>query len=175
MTRSLRVAVGAIGCGLIVAWIVLVPLRAHAATRHVTPPSVATPTCSAGQLRLDRVGGQGFTSHREWDFILRNISSHTCKLAGFPKIKFLDGSAMPISYAVVHHGATNGVVVLHTFKRAKFAFVFTVAGPCIPHSFNAFGLRVTPPGASGNLVWFAGSTGVCNISGSSASVTAVSP
>jgi hypothetical protein len=174
MTRSLRTAMGVIGCGLLVAWLVLMPLGAHAAPRVRSAP-FATPTCSAGQLRLDKVGGQGFTSHREWDFILRNVSPHTCKLAGFPKVKFLDANAMPISYSVVHHGASNGTVVLHTWKRAKFSFVFAVAGPCIPHSFNAFGLRVTPPGASGSLVWFAGSTGVCNISGSSASVTAVAP
>lgn len=175
LSRSRAIAAIVLAVGLPLAWLVLVPLRAHAASQVVPPPPLTTPTCSVSQLRLDKIGGQGFTGHREWDFALRNVSSHTCKLAGFPKIKLLDKNANPITYKIVHHGPSNGAVVLHTWKRAKFAFVFTVSGPCIPHSFNAFGLRVTPPGASHSLVWYAGSFGVCNISGSQASVTAVGP
>jgi hypothetical protein len=169
-------AVTLLGCGLLAAWIVLTPLGAHAASRAVIPPPLAMPTCSASQLRLDKIGGQGFTSHREWDFALRNISSHTCKLAGFPTVKLLDKNANPINVKVVHHGSSNGAVVLHTWHRAKFSFVFAVAGPCIPHFFSAYGLRVKPPGASGGLVFYAGRFDVCNVNpGGHPTVTAVAP
>ena len=175
--RLSRIGIAGLGVlcgGLLAAWLVLFPIGAHATPRRITPP-MAPPTCSVAQLRVDKAGGQGFTSHREWDFVLRNVSPNTCRLAGFPKIKLLDKNAKPINYKVVHNGTSNGVVVLHTWQRAKFAFVFTVAGPCIPHTFNAYGLRVTPPGASGGLTWYAGSFGVCNITGASANVSAVAP
>lgn len=151
-----------LACLLVLAGLVAVPLGADAASRYATPPPLALPNCASSQLRLDRIGGQGFTGHREWDFALRNVTSHACKLSGFPGIKLLDKNAKPFGVSVVHHGSTAGLVVLHTWQRVKFAFVYTDKGPCIPHFFTAYGLRVTPPGTTGGLVFYAGSFGVCS-------------
>lgn len=132
----------------------------------------STPICSPANLRLDRIGRQGFTSHREWDFALRNVGASTCHLKGFPGIDLLDASAKRMHFTVTRHGSgPTPTIVLHAWKRAFFAFVYTVSGPCA-HGRTAFGLQVIPPGTHSRLVFYAGAFGVC--SPSKPSVTSVS-
>lgn len=133
-----------------------------------------TPVCSASSLRLDKTGGQGFTSHREWDFLLRNVTSHTCHLRGYPGITLLNVHATSTGVSAVHNPTVNVTTrTLGPWGGVSFKFVFTVSGPCA-HSFKAYGLRVTPPGASGHLGYYAGPFGVCSVSiGGHPTVTAV--
>jgi Protein of unknown function (DUF4232) len=66
-----------------------------------TPTSTTSPTgskpCTAADLALSFLGGQGATGHGELGFELRNISSSTCHTYGYPGVLFLDraGKALP--------------------------------------------------------------------------------
>ncbi len=136
---------------------------------------VSHPVCAPSSLRLDKVGGQGFTSHREWNFALRNVGTVTCKLAGFPGVAWVDAGAHTIAGSTDRHGSSHGTVTLAPFHRAFFNYVFVVAGPCIPHDFTAYGIQVIAPGTHHRLVWYAGSTQVCSPSlGGNPEVSAVS-
>jgi hypothetical protein len=114
--------------------------------------SAATPRCLTSSLRLDFVRGQGFTSHRAWDFALRNTGSATCQLRGYPGVALLDRHARVEGPSVVRRGAPVQTVVLAPWRRAFFTFVFTVAGPC-PSGVRASGLQVFPPNARRALRW----------------------
>jgi hypothetical protein len=115
--------------------------------------SGATPRCSTGFLRLDFVRGQGFTSHRAWDFALRNTGPVTCHLRGYPGVALLDSHAITEGPVVVRRSAPVHTVVLTPWKRAFFTFVFTVAAPC-PSGVHASGLQVFPPNAIRALRWY---------------------
>jgi hypothetical protein len=135
-----------------------------------------TPVCSATNLRLDKFGpGQGFTSHRQWDFALRNVSSQTCHLRGYPGVTLLNVSAASTGVSAAHHTTVPvTTVTLGPWKRAFFSFVYVTSGPCVPHFFTAYGLRVTPPGTHGHLGYYAGRFQVCSVSvGGRPTVTAV--
>lgn len=161
-----RAALAAAAIAAVVAVAIAAPVGARPA---------ATPVCSASSLRLDKVGGQGFTSHREWDFALRNVTSQTCHLRGYPGVLLLNANAASTGVSAVHHTTPVTTVTLGPWKRAFFKFVYTVSGPCLPHFFKAYGLRVTPPGASGRLGYYAGRFDVCSVSvGGHPTVTAVS-
>jgi hypothetical protein len=114
--------------------------------------SSATPRCSTSSLRLDFVRGQGFTSHRAWDFALRNTGPTTCHLRGYPGVALLDSHARVEGPSVVRRSASVQTVVLSPWKRAFFTFVFTVAAPC-PSGVHASGLQVFPPNARRALRW----------------------
>jgi Protein of unknown function (DUF4232) len=121
------------------------------------------PRCATSNLRLDFVGGQGFTSHRAWDFGLRNVGSTTCHLKGYPGVGLLDAHARPISVTVVRNTAFPVKnVVLHPWQRAYFSFVYVISGPCLPHFFSAYGLQVFPPNSAARLVYYAGRFDVCD-------------
>jgi Protein of unknown function (DUF4232) len=138
----------------------------------------STPRCATSNLRLDRVGTQGFTSHREWTFALRNVGPVTCHLKGYPGVGYLDGSANHINVNVARkHPASHPNVVLHPWKRAFFRFVWVIGGVC-PHSFNASGVEVFPPNSVAQLVFYSGNFNVCapgHPGGNSGTVDAVTP
>jgi Protein of unknown function (DUF4232) len=136
----------------------------------------STPQCATSSLRLDRIGGQGFTSHQEWDFALRNVSPKTCHLKGYPRVVLLDKGARPISVHVDHHPGAQQTVVLHAWQRAFVSFVYVVSGPCIPHFFSAYGLALFPPGSGQRLVFYKGRFDVCSPSvGGNPTVSPVLP
>lgn len=53
--------------------------------------------CTASDLALSYLGGQGATGHGELGFALKNTGSGACATGGYPGIQFLagDGSALP--------------------------------------------------------------------------------
>jgi hypothetical protein len=115
--------------------------------------SGGTPRCSTTFLRLDFVRGQGFTSHRAWDFALRNTGPTTCHLRGYPGVSLLDSHARMEGPSVVRRSASVQTVVLKPWQRSYFTFVFTVAAPC-PSGVNASGLQVFPPNSTTALRWY---------------------
>jgi hypothetical protein len=159
-----------VGLLTLVALVLLAVLAPH--TQASGPPP-----CPTATLRLDRVGGQGFTSHRQWDFAVRNVSAESCRLRGYPAASWLDARARVISGRVDHHasGSPLRTVLLQPWARAYFSFVFVTGAVCAPHRFSAYGLRISPPGSHGHLVYYAGPTDVCAPSrGGPPSITAVS-
>jgi hypothetical protein len=123
--------------------------------------AIATPICAPSALRLDQKGGQGFTSHRELVLALRNVTGHTCHLKGYPGVAALDAHAAVLSPTATRVPASKPTIVLHTWQRAFFRVVYTVGGPCVPHTVTAFGLQVIPPGDTGHLVLYLGPTSLC--------------
>lgn len=74
------------------------------ATTQTTPATTQTSTtspsnstaCTAADLALSFLGGQGATGHGELGFELRNISSSTCHTYGYPGVLFLDRAGKPL-------------------------------------------------------------------------------
>jgi len=70
-------------------------------TPATTPTSTSSPSnstaCTASDLAVSFLGGQGATGHGELGFELRNISNSTCHTYGYPGVQFLDraGKALP--------------------------------------------------------------------------------
>lgn len=114
--------------------------------------SGGAPRCLTAFLRLDLVRRTGFTSHRAWDFALRNTGPVTCHLRGYPGVALLDSRAMVEGPSVVRRTAAVHTVVLKPWNRTFFTFVFAVAAPC-PSGVNASGLQVFPPNSRSALRW----------------------
>jgi hypothetical protein len=133
--------------------------------------AASTPACSTSNLRLDKIGENDFTSHRGWDFAVRNVGPRTCRLKGYPAVRLLDSKANGMPTRIVHFGGPAHTVVLVPWHRAFFSTTFAVSGPC-PAAVFAYGMRFVPPGASSALVWYAGRFDLC---GPGPAVVSVSP
>lgn len=139
----------------------------HAADARAT----LTPGCSASSLRLDKIGENDYTSHRGWIFALRNVGSRTCQMKGYPAVHLLDAEGRAMATTLVHFGGPARAVDLAPWRRAFFATVYAVSGPC-PRAVVAFGMGITPPRAVSRLVWYAGRFDLC---GPGPAVVSVSP
>jgi hypothetical protein len=122
--------------------------------------AASVPTCSTSNLRLDKIGENDFTSHRGWDFALRNVGSRTCHLRGYPSVGLLNATARPLPTHIGHFGGPPHTVVLAPWHRAFFSITFAVSGPC-PAAVFAYGMAITPPATSRRLVWYAGRFDLC--------------
>lgn len=120
----------------------------------------STPRCSTSNLRVDKVGEDDFTSHRSWDFALRNVGSTTCHLNGYPGVGLLDSGARFMHTTVGHVAGPPHNVVLHPWHRAFFSFTFATSGPCAQAVF-AYGVQIIPRNALQRLVWYAGKFDLC--------------
>ncbi|HSO98227.1 MAG TPA: DUF4232 domain-containing protein [Solirubrobacteraceae bacterium] len=143
--------------------VALICAFAVSAVAFVIPGSglaASTPVCSTANLRLDKIGENDFTSHRGWNFALRNVGSRTCHLKGFPAVRLLDANAQPMPTRMGHFGGRPHTVVLAPFHRGFFSVTFAVSGPCSKAVF-ANGMAIVPPKASPRLVWYAGRFDLC--------------
>ncbi len=145
-----RTAIGA--CGALLA----------AAALSVPAASSASQTagCATRSLRLDKIGENDFTSHRGWDFALRNVGTVSCRLKGYPAARLLGSAAQPMATRESHFGGPARAVVLAPWHRAFFSITFAVSGPC-PAAVFAYGMRIVPPATSSGLVWYAGRFDLC--------------
>jgi hypothetical protein len=70
-----------------------------------------------------------------------------------------------VIYGPVSIGSVTGFpmrnVVLRPWQRAFFTFTYVASGPCRPHFFNAYGLKIVPPGTKRRLVLFRGRFDLC--------------
>ncbi|HEV3388239.1 MAG TPA: DUF4232 domain-containing protein [Solirubrobacteraceae bacterium] len=142
------------------------------ALAHSTKARAAfTPTCAASSLRLDKIGESDYPSHRGWIFALRNVGSRTCQMKGYPAVQLLDAGARVTPTTIVHFGGPAHPVVLAPWRRAFFATVYAVSGPCSAAVY-AYGMGITPPRAASRLVWYAGRFDLC---GPGPAVVSISP
>lgn len=129
----------------------------------IAPPSgfgASTPRCAVANLRVDRIGTEGFTSHASWDMALRNVGSTACHLKGFPGVALLDNGARFMPTTVDHRFGPPRTVVLRPWQRGFFSFTYVTNGPCSRAVF-AYGIQIIAPTALQRLVWYAGRFGLC--------------
>jgi hypothetical protein len=141
----------------------VVVLTCAAVPAFGSAPSTATVgRCLTGHLRLSFVRSEGATSHRFWDFALRNVGPGKCRLQGYPGVGLLDKRGRLIDVGVEREDAARPSVVLGVGRRAFFSYV--VSGPCLPHFFSAYGVQVIPPNRTHRLVLHSGRFDVCSVS-----------
>jgi hypothetical protein len=133
--------------------------------------AAAVPICSTANLRLDKIGESDFTSHRGWNFALRNVGPRTCRLRGYPSVQLLSATAQPLPTDMGHFGGPAHNVVLAPWHRAFFSVTFAVSAPCSAAVF-ANGMAITPPTGAPRLVWYAGRFDLC---GPSPALVNISP
>lgn len=85
-------------------------------------------------------------------------------MRGYPGVGLLDAHGRLIAINVVRiSGFPRPTVTLAAGRSAYFSFGYASGGPCVPHTFNAFGIEVYPPDDYGRLLLDAhGAFNVCD-------------
>jgi hypothetical protein len=150
---GLRVTAGGLPAMLAVVIAMLVPAEALGrSSRHRSGGGLTTfaiPSaqahCSTAHLRLSSVRILGALGHRIWELALKNTGTVTCTLRGYPLVKLLNRQQQPTVRSAHASGFPVGVVTLSPWQRGFFTLSYAAAGPCLPHFFTAYGLKVFPP------------------------------
>jgi hypothetical protein len=131
---------------------------------HMSQSSATTsvPRCLTGHLRLSFARGEAATSHRFWDFSLRNVGPGKCRLQGYPGVGLLNKAGKLIAVNVEREGGPTPSVIVSVGQRAYFSFSYVVSGPCIPHFFTAYGLQIIPPNRTHRLIYHSGRIDICS-------------
>lgn len=117
------------------------PTKSSTATATAPTPSTAIapgpPRCTAANLKLSYLGGQGATGHGALGFALTNTRAGKCHTYGYPGIQFLSASGTPLP--------TRAVRTTRDFFGSAPAVALTLK-PGVSASFR---LGVTHQGAGG--------------------------
>lgn len=126
-----------------------------------TPTSTTSPTgsepCTAADLALSFLGGQGATGHGELGFELRNISNSTCHTYGYPGVLFLDraGKALPTDSTRTTHDFFGSVpenkLEVAPGQSVSFRLGVTHGAASPVGCTTAYGLQVIPPDDTATL------------------------
>lgn len=126
-----------------------------------TPTSTSSPTgtkpCTAADLALSFLGGQGATGHGELGFELRNISSSTCHTYGYPGVLFLDraGKALPTDSTRTTQDFFGSVPAkkldVAPGQSVSFRLGVTHGAASPVGCTTAYGLQVIPPDDTATL------------------------
>jgi hypothetical protein len=113
---------------------------------------------------LDTNGAAG---GRGVDVALKNVGSTTCELHAFPGVGLLNsqGHLLASVNVVRATGFPTPVVAVAPGHSGYFTFFYESGGPCIPHTFNAYGLEIYPPNDFTALKLHFGTFNVCNVAG----------
>lgn len=133
---------------------------------RLAPARCTAPTASAcvtSHLRLAFQRGLGSLGHRELDLSLRNAGSAACTLRGYPRVWLLDQRGGVLAAAKHAPGFAVRSVTLGRGQRGFFTVIYAASGPCLPHYFVAYGLKVTPPGGTGSWRLHRGRLDVCSV------------
>ena len=131
-------------------------------TRRPRPPtSTSAPSsstaCTAADLALSFLGGQGATGHGELGFELRNISSSTCHTYGYPGVLFLDraGKALPTDSTRTTQDFFGSVpekkLDVAPGQSVSFRLGVTHGAASPVGCTTAYGLQVIPPDDTATL------------------------
>ena len=126
-----------------------------------TPTSTSSPTgstaCTAADLTLSFLGGQGATGHGELGFALRNTSGSTCHTYGYPGVLFLDraGKALPTDSTRTTQdffgSAPERKLVVAPGQTVSFRLGVTHGAASPVGCTTAYGLQVIPPDDTATL------------------------
>jgi hypothetical protein len=132
-------------------------------TTQTTPTATSTSSpssstaCTAADLALSFLGGQGATGHGELGFELRNISSSTCHTYGYPGILFLDraGKALPTDSTRTTQDFFGSVpekkLDVAPGQSVSFRLGVTHGAASPVGCTTAYGLQVIPPDDTATL------------------------
>jgi hypothetical protein len=130
-------------------------------TPATTPTSTSSPTnstaCTASELALSFLGGQGATGHGELGFELRNISNSTCHTYGYPGVQFLDraGKALPTDSTRTTQDFFGSVpekqLTVEPGQSVSFRLGVTHGAASPVGCTTAYGLQVIPPDDTATL------------------------
>jgi hypothetical protein len=153
----LRAALAALACG-----------SAAAAALLAAPAASfgSVPQCRTTQLHASYVGSDGAAGSEGIEVALTNVSATTCTMQYFPGVGLLNSHGALIgSVNVVRvSGFPEPLVTVAPGKKAYFTFLYESGGPCIPHTFNAYGIQIIPPNQRAALKLHFGTFNVCDVS-----------
>jgi hypothetical protein len=126
-----------------------------------TPSSTSSPTtstaCTAADLALSFLGGQGATGHGELGFALRNTSGSACHTYGYPGVLFLDraGKSLPTDSTRTTQdffgSAPEKKLVVAPGQTVSFRLGVTHGAASPVGCTTAYGLQVIPPDDTATL------------------------
>ncbi|MHB8658683.1 MAG: DUF4232 domain-containing protein [Solirubrobacteraceae bacterium] len=113
--------------------------------------------CTASDLALSYLGGQGATGHGELGFALRNTSRARCRTFGYPGVQFLSQSGAPLPTSSTRTTrdffglAPVTQLVLAPGGSASFRLGVTHGAASPAGCTTAYGLQVIPPDDTATL------------------------
>jgi hypothetical protein len=132
-----------------------------AATGSTTTTAAAgVPACNTSQLQGELGPSDAGAGQVYAPLILRNTSSTTCEVKGFPGVSVVDGSGAQIGQPATREGNEGGAVILQPGGVASATLHTTnagIGGPCEPTSAQ---IKVFPPSQTEALTFSADYT-VC--------------
>lgn len=131
-------------------------------TGSSTAPATTTPTagpkaCTAADLTVSYLGGQGATGHGELGFGLRNSSGSTCHTYGYPGVLFLDRAGNPLPTGSTRTtqdyfgSAPEKELVVQPGQSVSFRLGVTHGAASPVGCTTAYGLQVIPPDDTATL------------------------
>jgi hypothetical protein len=131
-------------------------------TGSSTAPATTTPTagpkaCTAADLTVSYLGGQGAAGHGLLGFALRNSSGSACHTYGYPGVQFLDraGKSLPTNSTRTTQDFFGSVpetkLVVAPGQSVSFRLGVTHGAASPVGCTTAYGLQVIPPDDTATL------------------------
>lgn len=114
-------------------------------TTTTTTTKAGTPACTTGQLQGELGPTNAGAGQLYAPLILRNTSSTTCEVKGFPGVSVLDASGTQLGQPATREGNEGNAVLLQPGGVASATLHTTnagIGGPCEPTSAQ---MKVFPP------------------------------
>jgi hypothetical protein len=104
-------------------------------------------------------------SHRDWDMSLTNHGSASCRMFGYPGVSILGKNHKPLSVRVKRTTVSPPkTVIVAPGKKAYFTFGYVDSGPCLPHFYSGYGIKVFPPNTKIALTYTTSRFDICAVS-----------
>jgi hypothetical protein len=145
------------GCGSSSTTTASQPHKPGVTSSERTSKTAAAPACTAADLRLSFLGGQGATGHGLLGFALRNGGSASCSVYGYPTVALLGRSGHPLAARVTDASTdffgsvAEARINLAAGREASFRLTVSHGGGSNAGCAVARSLRAIPPGASSAL------------------------
>jgi hypothetical protein len=146
----------------------LLAIAAAAAVLLLAPGAGAgplPPSCRTAQMTMRFVFDDAGAGHRDWDMSLTNDGAAGCRMFGYPGVSILGKNHKPLRVRVVRDTAFAAKpVIVAPGKKAYFTFGYVDSGPCLPHFYSGYGIRVFPPNTKSALTYTTPRFDICAVS-----------
>jgi uncharacterized protein DUF4232 len=122
-----------------------------------TTPAAGLKACTASDLTVSYLGGQGATGHGELGFALRNNTGSTCHTYGYPGVLFLDRAGKPLPTDSTRTtqdffgSSPEKELVVAPGESVSFRLGVTHGAASPVGCTTAYGLQVIPPDDTATL------------------------